>query len=286
MQNNQSKFFKLSSAVTLLGLVASCAHETNTRVNKPDLVSQVAVVPSSKPMNDSAERTQEPPSIFAAESAAWKPLNVLAKTTVVPVNLNKEFLSWKPLNLPSQITTDSVVSNDARPSKKPTIVAETVSIESSATPLAEIQIPKFQLKIDQRMESLKYAVYFEYASANLNPTGKAAIEALKNDAKEAESIVVVGHADPSGDTKKNTRLANSRAVSVRAEFAKYGITSQKVITKGAVAFSKPEDRLAFKQNVPAEISAASRRADVDITVKPNVTVKASSADKRFVFISG
>jgi outer membrane protein OmpA-like peptidoglycan-associated protein len=269
MKNIQLKFLKLSSSVVMFGLVA-CAHDANKHANKPNLGAPVvATAPISKPMDASTTFVEAVTGIFDAALAVWKPMNVSGSIKVLLANEDTKFTSWKSLNLPLPVEAKT-----------------TAFVEETIPQVAEIQIPKFQLKMDVRLDSLKYAVYFEYASANLNPTGKAAIEALQNDAKEAESIVVVGHADPSGDAKKNVKLANSRANSVRFELAKYGIIPQKVVTKGAVAFSKPEDRLAFRQNVPAELSAASRRADVDIAVKPNATATAPSVDKRFVTISG
>lgn len=130
-----------------------------------------------------------------------------------------------------------------------------------------------QLKLDRKLDSLKYAIYFEYASANLNPTGKAALEYLQGDAKLADAIEVVGRADPSGNAAKNEKLAQARAISVRQELLKYGVRMNAINVKSYVALQKAGDRIAYKQNLPTDLSAASRRADVDMLVKPNVVSK-------------
>jgi outer membrane protein OmpA-like peptidoglycan-associated protein len=271
MKNIQFKFLKISSAVALLGLVA-CAHDSNVQVKKLDSSLPLAIAaPTLNPVNLPLATGEVAAAVFDSASATWTPLTGSMVNTHVSTTAatDPKVETWKSLNVPVAINA-----------------ATNISTEKSATQIAEIQIPKFQLKMDGRLDSLKYAVYFDYASANLNPTGKAAIEALQQDASQADSITIIGYADPSGNAKKNVTLANSRANTVRVEFAKYGIITKKVVTKSAVALSKPEDRLAFKQNVPAEISAASRRADVDIAVKPNATATATSVDKRFVTVSG
>lgn len=132
---------------------------------------------------------------------------------------------------------------------------------------------------------MKYAVYFEFASANLNPTGKAALEYLQREAKVAEKIEVTGRADPSGDKLKNEKLAIARANSVRQELMKYGVHQRTIKVKSFVALAKADGRVAYKQNIPDDLNAASRRADVDMLVKPNMFSK-STAQSNFVAVPG
>jgi outer membrane protein OmpA-like peptidoglycan-associated protein len=150
--------------------------------------------------------------------------------------------------------------------------------------ISQHEAPSADLKLDRSLDSLKYAIYFEYASANLNPTGKAAIEALQSEAKLAEKINVVGRADPSGNASKNTKLAIARAQSVRGELVKYGVPAKAININSYVALSKSDGRIALKQNLPLELSAASRRADLDMLVKP--VVPKLAAHSNFVAIPG
>jgi outer membrane protein OmpA-like peptidoglycan-associated protein len=270
MEIKNSILLKLSTIATLVGL-AACAHDTNKLTAKFDSSSPATAVESTTAILDKLSSVVGTVTgVFDAALASWRPLNVAGSTQIKTALSVTDLIVWKPLNAPVQVE----------------LVATAPSIEQVLPQVAEARLPQFKLKMDARLDSLKYAVYFDYASANLNPTGKAAIEALQSDVKEAESIVIIGYADPSGDAKKNVKLADSRAKTVRLEFAKYGTGSQRIITKGAVLLSKSEDRVAFKQNVPADLAATSRRADVDIVVKPNATAKSAPSDKRFVSILG
>lgn len=142
-----------------------------------------------------------------------------------------------------------------------------------------------QLKMAESLDSLKYAIYFEYASSKLNPTGEAAIELLQRDAKSAQTITIVGRADPSGKTALNSRLARARSNSVKSEFVKWGVASSAVKVESAVGISKVEGQIALKQNVPVDLAASSRRTDVTMLVDAKKANKLAR-DDRFMLVAG
>ncbi len=203
-------------------------------------------------------------SALASVSGAWKPLFVAASPVVVAK-------SDKPVAV--------VSSASAIPASNAT------STQAVASPLPAAPVAMGALKMDRSLDSLKYAIYFEYASATLNPTGKAALEYLQADAKAAEGIEVIGRADPSGNASKNTALAQARANTVRKELMAYGVQVKNIKVKSFVALAKADDRSAYKQNLPVDLSAASRRADVDMLVKPNVVSKLT-VHHNFVAVPG
>lgn len=194
-------------------------------------------------------------SALASVSLPWKPLFVAASASeeVKPVK-------FVPIVVPATVATASNA-----PISSP--VPVTALRASDTAPFTA------QLKMDHNLDSLKYAVYFEYASADLNPTGKAALEYLQAEAKIADKIEIIGRADPSGNTVKNEKLARARANTVRQELLKYGVAVKTINVKSFVALAKADNRVAYRQNLPADLSAASRRADVDMLVKPNMVSK-------------
>lgn len=142
-----------------------------------------------------------------------------------------------------------------------------------------------QLKLDPALDSLKSAIYFEYASANLNNTGKAAIDYLQDTAKDAKNIEIIGRADPVGSPHKNKVLADARANNVRKELLKFGISPASIKVTSEVALASAENRLAYKQNLPADLNAASRRADVNMDIKKQV-ISNLTKNNQFVAIPG
>jgi OmpA family len=148
----------------------------------------------------------------------------------------------------------------------------------------QAELPK--LKMADTLDSLKYAIYFEYATDKLNPTGQAAIELLQRDAVGAKSITVTGRADPSGMAALNVKLAKARSNSVKAEFVKWGVAGSVIKTESAVGIAHIDGQIALKQNIPLEAAAASRRADVTMQVAgKNLTSKVAH-DSRFVAVDG
>jgi outer membrane protein OmpA-like peptidoglycan-associated protein len=230
--------------VFVLGACANFSNETS-KVSASNPKANVELATSAPSIS----------SALASVSGAWKPLFVAASPVV-------EAKADKPVSVVSSASAMPVGSANTTQ-----VVASSPS-PLQATPTAPVAMGA--LKMDRSLDSLKYAIYFEYASATLNPTGKAALEYLQADAKAAEAIEVIGRADPSGNASKNTALAQARANTVRKELMAYGVRVNNIKTKSFVALAKADGRSAYKQNLPADLSAASRRADVDMLVKPNV----------------
>lgn len=129
-----------------------------------------------------------------------------------------------------------------------------------------------ELKPSTELASLKYAIFFDYASANLNRTGKAAIEALAPDALRAETIEIVGRADPEGDSRKNEDLARKRGEAVRRALAQNGVDGVKVNVTGKVENAGVARRVMVIGKSPDKPDALSRRSDVNLAVRM-LTVK-------------
>ncbi len=249
----------------VLGACANFSNETSkVSVSNPKANVEIATIAPSLS------------SALASVSGAWKPLFVSASSVV-------EAKSDKPVAVVSSASASASAS--ASTSALPASIATTTQAVASPSPLPAAPVAMGALKMDRSLDSLKYAIYFEYASAELNPTGKAALEYLQADAKAAETIEVIGRADPSGNAAKNTALAKARANTVRKELLAYGVRVNNIKTKSFVALAKADDRSAYRQNLPADLSAASRRADVDMLVKPNVVSKLTT-HSNFVAVPG
>jgi outer membrane protein OmpA-like peptidoglycan-associated protein len=264
------KFLKKSSIkITLFcafGILSACAH-IGGDASKQQL--------ANSPTAGVAKNGTAAPSLSSA--LAWRPLLVAASPAaesqvikpVATIGTTPAVTALATASLPAILQVNTVMTIPKAQSTQPVVLAA-----SSAPPaVAPVALQGAQLKLDRSLDSLKYAVYFEYASANLNPTGKAALEYLQADAKAAEAIEVIGRADPSGNASKNEKLAIARADSVRKELLKYGVQPKTVKVKSFVALAHADGRSAYKQNLPSDLSAASRRADVDMLVKPNVVSK-------------
>jgi outer membrane protein OmpA-like peptidoglycan-associated protein len=138
-----------------------------------------------------------------------------------------------------------------------------------AIKLAEIASPALQLKMAPALDSLKYAIFFDYATANLNSTGKAAVDALVQDAKVSEAIEIIGRADPTGNKLLNDKLAMNRAKAVRQALLTGGVTSSKFALVASVGNSDLVQRTALRQNIPVDSNAVSRRSDVNMAIQPS-----------------
>jgi outer membrane protein OmpA-like peptidoglycan-associated protein len=84
-------------------------------------------------------------------------------------------------------------------------------------------------------------VYFDFNRSTLNAKEKAKLDALGKlikEAKDVESVDIVGFADQIGDTGYNKRLSQRRAETVRAYLASKGLKTRKVRLE-ALGESKP-----------------------------------------------
>lgn len=193
-----------------------------------------------------------------------------------------------PVEATAALTPSPVVAPITEPS--PTLAVAPAPVKPFDLSVAQFkefeqaELPK--LKMADSLESLKYAIYFEYATDKLNPTGQAAIELLQRDAVAAKSITVTGRADPSGIAAQNVKLARARSNSVKAEFVKWGVAGSVIKVDSAVGIAHIDGQIALKQNVPLKAAAASRRADVTMQVAGKNQTSKVAQDSRFVTVDG
>lgn len=79
-----------------------------------------------------------------------------------------------------------------------------------------------------------YGIYFDFASANLKPESKAAIDQILAflQANPSQNITIEGHTDNVGNEKSNMQLSIARAERVKTELVKRGINPQRLTSKG------------------------------------------------------
>ena len=111
-------------------------------------------------------------------------------------------------------------------------------------------------------ESRKYAVFFNFGSRVLTPTGEVAVAALAIDARNSEAIEIVGRADNVGQFKHNEILAKARAESVRKALLSHGVKIKDLVVRSEVADVDVSHDVKLKGHMPANVAERSRRADV------------------------
>lgn len=104
--------------------------------------------------------------------------------------------------------------------------------------------------------SLQASVYFAFGLATLDPGSDAALAPIVAfAAAHADATIVIdGHADPTGDELRNLHLSKRRATAVAQKLAALGV-------------KQPITERAFGAFVPAnttDVQAAQRRAEVAI----------------------
>lgn len=98
-------------------------------------------------------------------------------------------------------------------------------------------------------------VYFPSVGVAFQPDGKTA-EALLTAARGAHRVMVVGHADNSGNRTKNDELALARAVAAKAYLVQHGIEAAKIMT------TSKGDREPLATNATPQGRALNRRVDI------------------------
>lgn len=117
-------------------------------------------------------------------------------------------------------------------------------------------------KTNPGLESRKYAVFFNFGSRVLTPTGEVAVAALAIDARNSEAIEIVGRADNIGQFKHNEILAKARAESVRKALLSHGVKIKHLVVRSEVADVDVSPDVKLKGHMPANVAERSRRADV------------------------
>ncbi len=126
-----------------------------------------------------------------------------------------------------------------------------------AEPVAEIKAAAVPA---QAAFNLSSGSSFELGGSTLSAEGKAEITALiaKFEGKTADSVIIEGHTDSSGDAAFNQQLSEKRAEAVKAELVANGAKAEKITVVG-YGESKP-----VADNDTREGRAANRRVEIKV----------------------
>lgn len=118
--------------------------------------------------------------------------------------------------------------------------------------------------------SLGSDVLFESGKATLQPGARAKLQQLAGVMQRypQTTVTIVGHTDNRGTDAVNERLSQERARAVADELAGFGVSSDRIVTRGA------GDAQPIATNATPEGRQQNRR--VDITVAPDESLQAES----------
>lgn len=99
--------------------------------------------------------------------------------------------------------------------------------------------PDTRNKLLEEGKLISYGIYFDVNSDRVKPESFGALNDIAKVIKEANvKVQIVGHTDNTGNDATNLDLSKHRAVSVKAELVKMGVSANMLTTDGAGA-SKP-----------------------------------------------
>ena len=191
-----------------------------------------------------------------AMRAVW--IGALALTVAVAACGGKKPPIARPAPPPAESAPIAAVP--PRPPAPPTPVAEPVVVPPE--PVREDAITSASLDDLNRSSPLKPA-FFEYDSAEINPTAQSALDENASLLKRYPTWVVTieGHCDETGTAEYNLALGERRAVAARAYLVSRGISADRLRTVSygkEFPFDAGHDEAAFVKN---------RRAHFVITAK-------------------
>ena len=131
---------------------------------------------------------------------------------------------------------------------------------ASAAPAAVVPVAAATAEPEETVISLASGATFELGGSTLSAEGKAEIAALiaQYEGKTADSVVIEGHTDSSGDAVFNQQLSEKRAEAVKAELVANGADPDKITTVG-YGESKP-----IADNGTREGRAKNRRVEIRV----------------------
>lgn len=112
--------------------------------------------------------------------------------------------------------------------------------------------------------TLNYAVFFNLGSAALSKDGKQAIRELAPDLMRAESINIIGRADPTGTTTTNERLSKARGEAVKAQLVHEGVSASKIELDSRVEIAQLDAKTTALTKQPTAIHDQNRRTDMTV----------------------
>ncbi len=99
--------------------------------------------------------------------------------------------------------------------------------------------PDTRNKLLEEGKLISYGIYFDVNSDKVKPESFGALNDIAKVVKEAGvKVQIVGHTDNSGNNAINIDLSKRRAISVKAELVKMGVSAQMLTADGAGS-SKP-----------------------------------------------
>lgn len=127
--------------------------------------------------------------------------------------------------------------NNEEPPKTPAAVGnDTLITDQEAAAIPEKSPNQGNVQIDSKLAKLCElpSAYFPFDSANLSPASHKAMQALVDcftaGKAKGESLRIVGHADPRGETDYNFGLGQQRAGSVAGHLQKLGLDESRMET--------------------------------------------------------
>ncbi len=94
--------------------------------------------------------------------------------------------------------------------------------------------PDTRSKLLEEGKLVSYGIYFEVNSSNVKPESFGALNDIAKVIKEADiKVHIVGHTDDVGNDANNMELSKRRAISVREELVKMGVSANMLTTDGA-----------------------------------------------------
>ena len=139
-------------------------------------------------------------------------------------------------------------------------MAIATSCRNQAADAAPAEAPVEAAPVEVAAFSLSSGATFELGGSTLSSEGKAEIAALiaKFEGKTADSVVIEGHTDDSGDASFNQQLSEKRAEAVKAELVAQGAKAEKISTVG-YGEDKP-----IADNATPEGRAQNRRVEIKV----------------------
>jgi OOP family OmpA-OmpF porin len=110
----------------------------------------------------------------------------------------------------------------------------------------------------RKPQTTKYVVYFDFNSARLSKSGKAAIDFIKSDVKKGAKVSLAAFADRAGSPEYNNILASKRAKEVFGAMENAGIKGD----IGVVVLGEEQPSVATKDGVKERLN---RRVEVSVT---------------------
>jgi peptidoglycan-associated lipoprotein len=187
----------------------------------------------------------------AAAAAAW-----LAIVTLTAAGCNR---NPRPVARPMPPPTTTAAPAN-RPPAPPTPVNEPVEVPPE--PVADDRVTSASLDDLNRNSPLKPA-FFDYDSAEINPTAKAALDenAMLLRKNASWTVTIEGHTDERGTAEYNLALGERRAVAARTYLVSLGIAADRLRT---VSYGK---EFPFDPGHDEGAYAKNRRAHFVITAQ-------------------